>query len=167
MLKKITCYFDRLSGDWWESSSKCHGLKTIIYILKSISKTTMMMIKGTTTTVRVFFHPQKKRKFPSKWDYSISSEIGKLVTGVVFNFRISRTHLQFNASLGRAYIVWSILWAYGTIIQIAQFMWKFNKIFLCVTYFLSLLPAPVSRNPFAKGLLSIFNCVICEMIKIH
>lgn len=28
------------------------------------------------------------------------------------------------------------------------------------TYFFSRLPAPVSRNPFANGLLSIFNCVI-------
>lgn len=28
------------------------------------------------------------------------------------------------------------------------------------TYFFSLLPAPVSRKPFANGLLSIFNCVI-------
>lgn len=31
-----------------------------------------------------------------------------------------------------------------------------------LTYFLSLFPAPVSRNPLAKGLLSIFNCVICR-----
>lgn len=32
------------------------------------------------------------------------------------------------------------------------------------TYFFSRLPAPVSRNPLAKGLLSIFSCVICEEI---
>lgn len=31
------------------------------------------------------------------------------------------------------------------------------------TYFFSRFPAPVSRNPFAKGLLSIFNCVICRV----
>jgi len=30
------------------------------------------------------------------------------------------------------------------------------------TYFFSRLPAPVSRNPLANGLLSIFNCVICS-----
>lgn len=29
------------------------------------------------------------------------------------------------------------------------------------TNLFSRLPLPVSRNPFAKGLLSIFNCVIC------
>lgn len=146
MLKKITCYFDRLSGDWWESSSKCHGLKTIIYILKSISKTTMMMIKGTTTTVRVFFHPQKKRKFPSKWDYSISSEIGKLVTGVVFNFRISRTHLQFNASLGRAYIVWSILWAYGRLFKLRNLCGNLTRFFVC-----NLLLIPLASTSITKS----------------
>lgn len=34
-------------------------------------------------------------------------------------------------------------------------------LFLC-THFFSRLPAPVSLNPFAKGLLSIFSCVICN-----
>ena len=43
---------------------------------------------------------------------------------------------------------------------------KIKRQFNSETYFLSRLPAPVSRNPFAKGLLSIFNCVICEMNEI-
>lgn len=34
---------------------------------------------------------------------------------------------------------------------------------LLLTDLFSLLPLPVSRNPFAKGLLSIFSCVIWEM----
>lgn len=34
------------------------------------------------------------------------------------------------------------------------------------TYFFSLFPAPVSRNPLAKGLLSIFNCVIYQQNEI-
>lgn len=32
----------------------------------------------------------------------------------------------------------------------------------CTTHLFSLLPFPVSLNPLAKGLLSIFNCVICQ-----
>lgn len=44
-----------------------------------------------------------------------------------------------------------------------------NKCSTCVVYthFFSRFPAPVSRNPLANGLLSIFNWVICEKTKRH
>lgn len=40
-----------------------------------------------------------------------------------------------------------------------------TKFYRQYTYFFSRLPAPVSRNPFANGLLSIFSCVICKEAK--
>lgn len=46
-----------------------------------------------------------------------------------------------------------------------SFVYALKEVFItCLlnTYFFSRFPAPVSRNPFAKGLLSIFNCVICK-----
>jgi hypothetical protein len=67
---------------------------------------------------------------------------------------------------------WSLIFALHVnfmLRSLADYSNILNKIFslsaplssLLNTYFFSRLPAPVSRNPLAKGLLSIFNCVIC------
>lgn len=44
---------------------------------------------------------------------------------------------------------------------LTRFSLSLRRRSLLNTYFFSRLPAPVSRNPLAKGLLSIFSCVIC------
>ena len=73
---------------------------------------------------------------------------------LVFNFRITR---QFDASQHTAKGLHGLFKCFNKIFSLS--MTSFLN-----TYFFSRLPAPVSRNPLAKGLLSIFSCVICEEI---
>lgn len=79
-----------------------------------------------------------------------SMRITVVYLGLVFNFRITRQFAAWQHSNDMDYL--NIL---------TRFLFSSSFLNLLNTYFFSRLPAPVSRNPLAKGLLSIFNCVIC------
>lgn len=100
------------------------------------------MIKGTTTTVRVFSSPKKNKKEIS-FEMGLCHQLGNWKISdcwsLIFALDICNLmlHLLEHTSCDQFYELMVGLFKF----QIEQFMWKFNKIAVCVCNLL-LIPLP-------------------------